>query len=94
MIHYNKISLTEFGHMAEDIRRIADRVASGNLMAVGIVICDNECRAIDTSCIIDADFGTPELIDAMADYLKAHLFDIYEDGQEDSSGPVPSIGET
>jgi hypothetical protein len=79
MIRRNKISLAEFGKMRADIHRIADQVASGNVMAAVFITCDHQGH-IGGSGMIDG--GSPELIDEMVYYAKTVLFESHADQQE------------
>jgi hypothetical protein len=88
----NNISLAELGKIAEYMHRIADRVASGKLVAVSVVSCDHQ-GYISDACMIDGNLGSPEMIDAMVDCVKTRLFELYADQQEERCYvfPPPSL---
>ncbi len=65
---------------AEELRRTADEIERGDIVAIALVACDGDGNSANC-CMVDQNRASHELLDEMVYATKEMLFDSFEDGK-------------
>lgn len=76
----NEIINVDIRQFAAELRRAADEIESGDMVALALVTCDHEGSS-GNCCLVDQHRATHELLDEMVYAAKQMLFESFEDGK-------------
>jgi hypothetical protein len=65
---------------ADELRRAADEIEAGDMIAMALITCDHEGNS-GNCCMVDQHRATHELLDEMVYAAKQMMFDSFEDGK-------------
>ena len=65
---------------AAELRRAADEIERGDMVAMALVTCDHEGNS-GNCCLVDQTRATHELLDEMVYAAKEMMFESFEDGK-------------